>query len=205
MPVLFTGWFWYLVTLLPVIGLIQIGDHDITDRYTYIPFIGLFLAFVWGGAYLATRWQLPSMAVCVFSCVSLGGMIIITSLQLRHWKNSVTLFSHALEVTDNNWFALNSLGKAYLDKGRVDDALWYFAEAVKAKPSYVIALINLGALYTVKNQPEQAVDVLRQAVRYDPDNPKISLLLQSLQAAGSGSAAELLQEMRSRAGAMPAK
>ncbi|MDD2735834.1 MAG: tetratricopeptide repeat protein [Desulfuromonadaceae bacterium] len=184
-PFLLVGWIWYVVALLPVIGLIQSGACTFADRYTYLPGIGLFVMAVWGGSQLMERWHTQREVIAILSVVVLGGMIMVTSLQLRHWKNSFTLLSHAIEVTDNNWLALNNLGQAYLNAGRVDDALWYFNESVKNRPTYVIALINLGALLSVKNRPDEAFAVISRALLIEPGNDKARLVLQALQTSGS--------------------
>ncbi|MFZ4855035.1 MAG: tetratricopeptide repeat protein [Desulfuromonadaceae bacterium] len=113
----------------------------------------------------------------IASALTLSGMICVTSLEISHWKNSFTLLSHAVEVTEKNWLALNNLGQAYLNVGRVDDALWCFSEAVKAKPSSVLALVNLGALYIFKKEYDRAQLVLSQALNYEPNNEKANLLL----------------------------
>ncbi|HIJ96081.1 MAG TPA: tetratricopeptide repeat protein [Desulfuromonadales bacterium] len=176
-PFLVTGWLWYVVTLLPVIGLIQVGDHSIADRYTYLPLIGIFVMMVWGVSQLAEGWRLPRNVLGITSALLLAGMICVTSLEISHWKNSFTLLSHAVEVTEKNWLALNNLGQAYLNVGRVDDALWCFSEAVKAKPSSVLALVNLGALYVFKQEYDRARLVLSQALNYEPNNEKAKLLL----------------------------
>lgn len=187
-PYLLTGWAWYLVSLLPVIGLVQVGDHAIADHYSYISYIGLSVMLAWGARDVIAGRRIGPKAVWLGGALLLVTLSVVTSLQLRHWRNSFTLLSHAVAVTDNNWLALNNLGQAYLDAGRVDEAFWYFRESVRAKPSYVIALVNLGAMLALKNQPEEAAEVLRQALQYEPDNEKAMLVLQSLLSAGTPSA-----------------
>lgn len=179
-PYLITGWAWYVVALLPVIGLIQSGACVFADRYTYIPIIGLFVMIVWGGTQLMESWKTRQEILISVLLVVFAGVITITSLQLKHWKNSFTLLSHAVEVTENNWLALNNLGQAYLKIGRVDDAVWYFTEAITAKPSYVTALVNLAALYEVKNEQLKAREVLLRALQIEPGNEKARLLLSLL-------------------------
>jgi len=202
-PFLITGWVWYVVALLPVIGLIQSGACTFADRYTYLPIIGLFVMIVWGISQLSEQWQTPREVLVILSAVVLVGMVVISSMQLKHWKNSFTLLSHAIEVTDKNWLALNNLGQAYLSAGRVDDAIWYFDESVKAKPSYVIALVNLGALLAVKNQPEESVAVLKRALLIEPGNNKAKLILYALQASGSVAASQLLNQLDGSAVSIP--
>jgi len=179
-PFLITGWLWYVLTLLPVIGLIQSGACTFADRYAYLPLVGLSILVVWGGGAFAETWggrQKIGGAVIAGTFVT---MITITSIQLTHWKNSYTLLTHAVEVTENNWLALNNLGLLHLENGKIDEAIWYFNESVNANPSYVLALVNLGALYAQKNQLEQAVNVLNRAVHLDPGNQKAHMILRVL-------------------------
>lgn len=177
---LITGWLWYLLALLPVIGLVQIGDHAIADRYTYIPSIGLFAAAVWAVSDSAARIRVPSGFIVAVTVMVLVVICGVTRHELHYWNNTFTLLGRAIAVTENNWLAFNNLGQAYLNAGRIDDALRCFEESVKAKPDYTVSLVNLGALLAVKNRPSEAVDVLQQALRREPGNEKARLLLESL-------------------------
>jgi len=171
------GWTWFLVTLLPVIGIIQSGACIFADRYMYIPIVGLLVVAVWGIAGCAATWKNHQLILGGLFLLVISVATILTVLQLRHWKDSVSVLSHALAVTENNWLALNNLGLAYLGKGKVDDAIWYFNESVRAKPSNVVALVNLGALYSVKNQHDPAIEVLTKATLLEPRNEKAHLML----------------------------
>lgn len=176
-PFLITGWLWYVVALLPVIGLVHIGQHSIADRYSYIPLIGLFVFIVWGSASFMRKWPVDDVVWGIVLAAALAVMIALTSTQLRYWKNTVTLLTHAIEVTENNWLALNNLGLAYFNTGRVDEALWLFSEAVKAKPSYVRALLNLGAAYSMKNDFAAAKYAFIRVLQFEPENEKAHLSL----------------------------
>jgi len=179
-PFMIMGWFWFLITLLPVIGLIQVGDYEIADRYTYIPSIGLFIAIIWGISSFLERWQRRRYLVCIMSVSVLCALVTATTISLGYWKNSFTLLAHASEVTEKNWLALNNLGKAYLDSGKIDEAIWCFNEAVRAKPTYTLAMVNLAALYLSKQQYESAQPLIIRALRLDPLNEKARLLLRLL-------------------------
>ena len=170
LPYLATGWFWYLVTLLPVSGLIQIGQHSVADRYTYIPLIGIFIMLVWGGAHFTEGWKQRRAALITGAAVLLAAMITLTSLQLRYWKNDLTLFSHAIEVTKDNWVARNNLGLVYLEAGKVDEAIVHLTEAVKAKPSFALAHFNLGVAYAEKYELEKAIEAFGWVLRFEPRN-----------------------------------
>lgn len=174
-PYLMTGWLWYMVTMLPVIGLIQVGQHSIADRYTYIPHIGIFLITAWGIPQLMGEWRWKGATLRIVSSVVLIAMIVLTSQQLRYWKNSGSLFSHALDVTENNWVAHDNLGQLLLDQGQIDEAVQHFSSAVQAKPSYVPAYMNLGVALHAKGKTGEAINAYKTAAMIQPRNPKIYL------------------------------
>lgn len=176
-PFLIMGWLWYIVALLPVIGLIHIGQHSIADRYTYIPLIGPFVMMAWGTSYFLEKREIGRALTGILIFGLIGIMVIMTRMQLHHWKNSYTLLTHAIEVTDNNWLVMNNLGMAYLQDEKVDEALWLFNESVKAKPSYVLALLNLGAAHSMKNDPVSAIEAFQRVLQYEPGNEKAHLSL----------------------------
>ncbi|HIJ86950.1 MAG TPA: tetratricopeptide repeat protein [Desulfuromonadales bacterium] len=179
-PYLAVGWFWFTITIFPVIGLTQAGFQSMADRFSYMPHVGLFIMIAWGAADATKRLKQQKLILALLASGVLLMSTAITWRQIALWKNSIVLFEHALKVTENNWMALNNLGKAYLDAGRIDDALWCFQESVKVKPSYTVALINLGAMLAVKNRPDEAVVVLTQALQIEPGNEKALLLLGNL-------------------------
>jgi len=167
-PYVLVGWLWYLGTLAPVVGLVQIGTQGMADRYTYIPSIGLFLALVWGLAELAAWRQIPRKAAAAAACVALAALAAVTAVQVRHWRNSVTLFEHALRVTSNNHFAHNNLGFALEQLGRTDQALAHYREAVRSDPTFGNARNNLGNLLLERDAAEEAVEQFRAAVAHRP-------------------------------------
>lgn len=172
-PIFLTGWLWYLVTLFPVSGIIQIGQHEIADRYTYIPLIGIFIILVWGACdsverFTSARKVLLGLALLLFAC-----MTAMTAVQLRHWKDGFSLFSHTVSVTNGNWVALNNLGLFYLNDGKVDKAVSLFNESIAAKPTYALAYLNLGAAYLMTKQYEKSLEALLWSFRFDPYNPKV--------------------------------
>jgi hypothetical protein len=172
-PYLAVGWFWFLITLLPVIGLVQVGDQARADRYTYIPGIGLAIMLAWGGAeaWASLRPSLRPMARPVLA--ALGGAaglacVALTWWQVFYWQNSVTLFQHAVAVTDNNPTAHNSLGNAYREQLLYDDALAEYRKALAADPRYVASLVNLGAVLGLQGHSAEAIAPLSDAVHLRP-------------------------------------
>ena len=216
-PYLLTGWLWYLGMLVPVIGLVQVGDQAWADRYTYLPLIGLFIAIVWGVADFVicserTRpethaeplgepqaqalggaqalacsnigtqpgTQLPSRARLLlgFSGLVLGLLLLLsTSLQLRYWRDTWTLFEHADKVTHNNYRAVAVLGSLLTAQGRLDEAKERYTLALSYKPGYAEAHFLLGDALQKQGQLDQAIDHLRQALRFKPMQEQTHLLL----------------------------
>lgn len=171
-PFLITGWLWFFVTLVPVIGLIQIGQHTVADRYTYVPLTGLFIMVVWGLSRLLEQWRfqavcLSGVAVCVIAAMSW-----LTAIQLHHWRNSETLFKHTLDVTKENWVIHNNLGLVYLNQGKLTEAFRHFNLSIEAKPSYSFAYLNLGAAYLTTQEYEKAVDAFKWSLQFDRNSPK---------------------------------
>ena len=153
-PYIVIGLFWYLGTLVPVIGLVQVGEQAMADRYTYIPLIGLFIIVAWGVLDLFRKWHYQKIYLSVFAMIILSALTARTFFQISHWKNGVTLFEHAIKVTENNHKAHNNLATS-LDSLDLDRAISHFKEALRIHPKYVIALNNLGiALYNKGNYDE---------------------------------------------------
>ena len=171
-PFLITGWMWYLITLLPVIGLIQIGQHSVADRYTYIPLTGLFVIIVWGLPCLLEQWSYRGIFISGVAVCAISGMSWLTVMQLQYWKNSETLFKHTLDVTEGNWVIHSNLGLEYLNQGKLDEAFWHFNQSIKAKPSYSLAYLNLGAAYLTTKEYAKAVDSFTWSLQFDRNNPK---------------------------------
>lgn len=168
-PYLAVGWFWYLGTLLPVIGLIQVGAQARADRYTYVPSIGLTIALVWGAADLLRRW--PRAQIALASAVVLVSLPA-TRAQVAYWRNSETLFRHALAVTSGNDVAEHNLGNYLMDvPGRLPEAITHLEAAVRLYPESAKAHTDLGtALSRVPGRLPDALAEYRTAVRLAPDS-----------------------------------
>ena len=168
-PYLAFGWIWYGVTLLPVAGLIQVGSHSHADRYTYLPLIGVFATLAWSAYDLARRWPRPAAWLSAAAGIVLVVLLPITRRQLGYWKDSESLFGHALAVTENNSFAQNNFGLALLEKGRVDAAMAHFREAVGADPGYSRPHNNLGIALLEKGRSDEAIAQFQTALEDRPD------------------------------------
>jgi Flp pilus assembly protein TadD len=166
---LVTGWFWYLGTLIPVIGIVQVGLQAYADHYTYIPYIGLFIMLAWGLPQLLSNWPQRKIALGAAMVIVLTTLGICAHKQTSYWKNSITLFSHALEVTQNNYIAYNNIGLAYGNLGRVSQAIEDFSQAIKIKPDYSEAHYNLGLAYFSLGRGTEAIEAYKQAIRLKPD------------------------------------
>jgi Flp pilus assembly protein TadD len=168
-PYLLTGWLWYLGMLIPVIGLIQVGTQSYADRYTYLPLIGVFIAVVWGVADLVSLKQplVAATAAVLLICA------IVTWIQLGYWADGETLFRHALSVTRENSLANNELGMALNEQQRFDDAVPYFREAVRIRPGYVDARVNLGNNLARRGQVAAAIRQWEEAIKLAPKEPDV--------------------------------
>jgi tetratricopeptide (TPR) repeat protein len=155
-PYLLSGWLWYLVTLVPVIGLVQGGPHTMGDRYTYIPLIGLFFITAWGVSDILAGWRLRRVVLVTAAVIAISGLMTASRLQLRHWQSSISLYTHAIAVTADNAIAHNNLGNALRRKGRLDEAIPHYAEAVRISPNYATAHRNLANALKRQGKLEEA-------------------------------------------------
>jgi len=170
-PYLITGWFWYLGTLVPVIGIIQVGSQSLADRYTYIPLIGIFIMVTWGLADSVARWRTGRAALGIVSAVLLAIFAMMTWKQVSVWKDSESLFRHALSVTNGNYLAYNSLGVALFGKGNVDEAIGNYQDAINLKRDYVNAHCNLGVALASRRQYAEALVHYEECLRIRPGYP----------------------------------
>jgi tetratricopeptide (TPR) repeat protein len=167
-PFLLTGWFWFLGTLVPVIGLIQAGEQSMADRYSYIPSIGIFLAVTWALAEVLPARRAVAVSLTAATSLVLAGCVVVTLRQIQHWRESETLFRHALEVTRDNYLAHLNLGTALDKKGRLDEAVAELEQALKLKSNYPEALNNLGSILSKQGRQEDAMRYYRQALSLKP-------------------------------------
>jgi Flp pilus assembly protein TadD len=171
-PYLFVGWLWFLGTLVPVIGLVQVGGQAMADRYFYIPSIGLFVALVFGLADIAkSRRIAPSLSAAIASVVLLV-LATLTNAQIHRWSDSFTLFKYALAVTPPNAPIENSLGYALRKSGRYDEGTAHFEKALQIKPDDYLSVLNVGVARLHQGRVSEAVQYSRAAIRLQPDAPK---------------------------------
>jgi tetratricopeptide (TPR) repeat protein len=170
-PYLLVGWLWYLGTLVPVIGLVQVGSQALADRYTYVPLIGLFLLLAWGVPVLLVRWGVVNRAApFALTAVVLAGCLLATWKQAQYWHDSLSLWQHALAVTDRNFITLYHLGGAFAEQGKWDRAVQHLEASVRLKPDYAGAHINLGNALGRQGKMEEARQHYAAAVQLNPEN-----------------------------------
>ena len=168
-PGLFTGWFWFLGTLVPVIGIVQVGSASMADRYSYLPSIGLFILVTWG---LADLFDSPrgKKILAATAIVVLAACFMLTSIQITYWRNSITLFGHAREVTVDNYVANACLGQALDVVGEETNALACCREAVRLNPDYAPGQFFLGAVLWRMGDIKEAFERLNKAAQAAPDD-----------------------------------
>jgi protein O-mannosyl-transferase len=171
-PYLAVGWLWYLGTMVPVIGLVQVGLQSMADRYMYLPSVGLFILFVWGANDLAQTPRLKKIAA-VAGGAALAGCLAVTSVQLRYWQDSVSLLWHSVKVTNNNYAAMDSLGLALDNAGKTDAALKLFETCVQLEPDYPPGQFDLGMALLEKGRDNEASNHLAIAARFYPRHPVV--------------------------------
>ena len=164
------GWLWYLGTLVPVIGLVQVGEQAMADRYTYVPLIGLFIVVVWGFADLVKGWRSRRWVVSVSAAVMVLALMAGSWLQVAHWKNSVRLFKHALDVTTNNYVAHYTLGNALALQGNLTGSVSHYNKALQIHPNFAEAHNNLGNALALQGNLTGAISHYNKALQVNPDH-----------------------------------
>ena len=167
-PYIAVGLFWYLGSLVPVIGIIQVGPQAMADRYTYIPMTGLFIIIAWGFSDLSTKWHYRKIVLTLFAVIILSVLAVRTYSQLGYWRSSIALFEHAVNITENNCLAHNNLGAALLEKGKFDEAVLHIKEALRIEPGCKAALYNLGAALSAQGKPDEAVLHYNDVLKINP-------------------------------------
>ncbi|MEJ2730323.1 MAG: tetratricopeptide repeat protein [Deltaproteobacteria bacterium] len=168
-PWLFVGWFWYAGTLLPVIGLVQVGVQAMADRYTYIPLIGVFVILSWGTIELFNSWRYRKMALIAIAAVVFSLQISSARAQVSFWKNSIRLFEHTLRVTAGNYVIHNNLGFELASQGQKDRALKHYSEALRINPGFELAHINYGSTLFAQGKIEESFAYNQALLKIRPE------------------------------------
>jgi hypothetical protein len=171
-PYLAVGWLWFLGTMVPVIGIVQIGAQSMADRYTYIPLIGLFIIVAWGLHDIFKSIPYGKELSAGFAVLLLAVSMVLTARQVQTWKSTEPFLEHMVTVTENNYGALNGLGGMYLERKELDKAMDFFRKAIEIKPDYASAHHNIGMVYLHQKRCDDAVKQFHKALRleYLPEN-----------------------------------
>jgi tetratricopeptide (TPR) repeat protein len=167
-PYLLTGWLWYLIMLAPVIGMVQVGAQALADRYTYLPQIGVYVMLTWA-VDLCAGWRHRRVALGGGAAIILMALIFCGRAQTAYWRNSESLWTHALACTTDNWVAHNNLGNALLKNGAVDEAIAQFQKALEIKPDYAVAHYNLGNALLKRGSVDEGMAHYQRALQIKPD------------------------------------
>jgi protein O-mannosyl-transferase len=167
-PYLLIGWLWFVGTLVPVIGLVQVGDQAFADRYTYIPSLGIFVAVVWGVYEFTGRWRFQRLTRWLLSAVVLAFFTVRTAQQIPYWRDAEAICRHAIAVTQNNHYAYGILGRSFLEQDLNQQAIPYLQEAIRLKPDYSVAHYCLGLAYFNEYQSAAAIAEFQKTIALQP-------------------------------------
>jgi len=173
-PYFTVGWFWYLGTLVPAIGIfVQTGGQAMADRYAYVPLIGIFIIVAWGLPELMAKWRHKKKVLSISAGILIPTLMVMTWTQVGHWENSITIFKHTIRVTDKTYptFAQvhNSLGFALVAEGKNEEAISHYKMAIKLKPDYADAYNNLGIALQREGKNSEAISHYKMAIGLKPD------------------------------------
>ncbi|HVV70399.1 MAG TPA: tetratricopeptide repeat protein, partial [Verrucomicrobiae bacterium] len=172
-PYLAVGWLWFLGALVPVIGLVQVGIQSMADRYTYVPAIGLYIMAAWGASEALPKFRRRATFLAGGALLALGLCGLLTVRQIQYWRTSETLFRRATQVTDKNYLAYNNLGFYLEGRGKVDEAMEDYREALRINPRYEDALNNLGYALAGRKRPAEAIPLYEAALRIRPNHVEV--------------------------------
>jgi tetratricopeptide (TPR) repeat protein len=169
MPYLFVGWLWYAITILPVIGIIQVGGYTMADRYHYLPSIGISMMLAWGIPFLLKSEDMHKKILFSAGIIFLAIMSFLTWKQCSYWKNSIELFNHALQVKKNNYPAYINLASALAEKGKTAEAMDYYNKAICMSTKYAELYFSRGNLYYKQGNYQRAIEDFNKAIKLKPD------------------------------------
>jgi tetratricopeptide (TPR) repeat protein len=194
-PYLIIGWLWFIIALVPVIGLVQVGVQSIADRYTYLPAIGLFVMIAWAATEQLAAWPPAKMLLASAAGLVLAACFLVSMHQLPYWHDSVKLFSHAIEVTTDNAVAHCNLGQALAAAGKPEEARDEYTKALKIDPTYVSAMVSMSSYYNLHGNYDEAISCLNAALNIRPDSDQAHYNL-ALAYSGQGKTAQAIAEYR---------
>jgi tetratricopeptide (TPR) repeat protein len=168
-PYVIAGWLWYLGTLVPVIGLVQVGYQSMADRYTYLPLIGLFIAIAWIVPDLMARLRIHRIALTLLATCVIAALMTVSLFQIRYWQNGLTLFARTLSVTKNNHVILTNMGASLAEQGKFGEAIAHYQEALRIKPDDFEARYNLANALAKQGRLEEAVSQYADILQTQPD------------------------------------
>jgi Tfp pilus assembly protein PilF len=169
LPCLFVGWLWYFITILPVIGIMQVSPRIQSDNYTYLPSIGIFIMVAWGIPLLVSREEIQKKILFPLSIIILTVLAILSWQQCGHWKNSIELWNHTLRVTKNNYMAHNNLALFLAEHGRKEEAIEHFSRVISIKPKVAKSYFNRGICYCEIGRYHLAILDFNTAITLKPD------------------------------------
>jgi tetratricopeptide (TPR) repeat protein len=167
-PYLTVGWLWFLGTIVPVMGIVQVGGQAMADRYTYIPLIGLFIMSAWGIPELLKKWRYRKEALFASSALILACLFVVTWTQVGYWRNSIILYDHALKVTSRNDTIHNNRGDAFCRLGNLRQAIPDFDKAVGINPENADAYYNRGVTYGKLGDNRRAIEDFDRSIEINP-------------------------------------
>jgi tetratricopeptide (TPR) repeat protein len=170
-PYLAVGWFWYLGTLVPVIGLVQVGRQALADRYTYVPLIGVFVVVAWGAPDAVAKWAAAKKPLATAAAFLLLVCSITTWFQVRYWRNTVSLFSHAVEIDRDNYVGHELLGTGLARRAKLEEAVAHYSEALRYQPTNAHIMGNMGFCLYQLGKVDQALEQYSRALKIKPDDP----------------------------------
>jgi tetratricopeptide (TPR) repeat protein len=179
-PWLAVGWFWYIGTLVPVIGLVQVGVLGYADRYTYIPLIGLFVMVAWQVPEMVQSWKHKTIVFSLSAAGILSMLWTLTSFQIQHWENSITLFEHALKSTSENFVAHNNLGFSLAEQGNYNEAIVHYRKAIRIFPGICDPYFNLGFISYKLGNIQEAFFHFQNEIVCNPNSARSYYMLGNL-------------------------
>jgi tetratricopeptide (TPR) repeat protein len=170
-PWVTVGSLWYLGTLVPVIGIVQVGSQATADRYTYLPSIGIFIAVAWGAAEITARWKYQKIVLGALAALVLSALFVCTRVQVGYWKNDFTLYKHALEVTTNNSYMHERYATALEGQGKLGQAVYHYEQALQISPGMYWVYTKLGLIFLGQGKTNEAIEYFEKTLQLKPDYP----------------------------------